>query len=674
MEPGPYQIEFTLNGVKTTIECKADEKMKDIFKTFKLKVNAQDKLLLFLYNRIYIRNEEEKTVNEISNKEDKTRSKINILVNETKDQPIPQLQDCIIKPNNIICPECYEDTKFTIEDYVINLSGCKNNHDIDNIFLDKFDSTQNINISKIICQDCKKFNKGNVFNNEFFRCNKCKKNLCLKCFIKHDKNHKIINYDDKNYICEQHNEIFNAYCKKCQVNICKKCKEDIGKKCNSIHDENNKNIINYDELYPKDEKIVDILKQLEEANNILKNDINTIKEKLNKIKENFEIYYNINKNIFNNFNKNKEKVNYNILNNVNQIINVKTLKIIKDIKNISNTNNIHDKFKSLINIYNLMTSKNAISIAYNFDKDDNDRKLFGDEFIKNNNKICKMIINNTKYNLDDNKLPIYNTNHIVIKLKGIKNIINMSEMFSKCSSLSSLPEISKLYTSNVNNMSNMFYSCSSLKSLPDISLWDTSNVNDMKYMFGKCSSLLSLPDLSKWNTSNVNNMEHMFANCSSLLSLSDISKWNTSKVNNMSFIFSTCKSLISLPDISNWDISNVNNISNMFYFCESLSSLPDISNWKTSKVNNMSLLFDGCKSLSFLPDISKWKFENPVDISFLFFKCSELSYIPDISIWNSIDKKDNMYEECHNLIETPKVEIDKKGYFDNITNWIFSKK
>ena len=103
----------------------------------------------------------------------------------------------IVLLNQIICPECQEDIKFSIEDYVINLFECKNKHDINNIFLDEFDSTQNINISKIICQGCGQYNKGNVHNNIFYRCNSCKKNLCPICFSNHDKNHNVLNYDDK---------------------------------------------------------------------------------------------------------------------------------------------------------------------------------------------------------------------------------------------------------------------------------------------------------------------------------------------------------------------------------------------------------------------------------------------------------------------------------------------
>ena len=47
-------------------------------------------------------------------------------------------------------------------------------------------------------------------------------------------------------------------------------------------------------------------------------------------------------------------------------------------------------------------------------------------------------------------------------------------------------------------MSSMFNNCSSLKSLPDISKWDIRNVTDMCEMFHNCSSLTSLPEISNW--------------------------------------------------------------------------------------------------------------------------------------------------------------------------------
>jgi len=93
----------------------------------------------------------------------------------------------------------------------------------------------------------------------------------------------------------------------------------------------------------------------------------------------------------------------------------------------------------------------------------------------------------------------------------------------------------------------------------------------MSYMFNFCSSLSSLPDISKWNIDKVENMSYMFSGCSSLLSLPDISNWNTNKVYySMSSMFSGCSSLFSLPDISNWNTNDAFGMSNMFDECYNL--------------------------------------------------------------------------------------------------------
>jgi len=169
-----------------------------------------------------------------------------------------------------------------------------------------------------------------------------------------------------------------------------------------------------------------------------------------------------------------------------------------------------------------------ISIVYNINKkneeDEENIRIFGHEFVENNENKCKMIIDNKEYKITEKyNITNYNNNKLEIKLKGVNNVTNMGGMFSECKSLSSLPDISKWNTNNVTNMSVMFIECKSLSSLPDISKWNTLNVTNMSSMFYKCSSLLSLPDISKWNTNNVINMSSMFYYCSSLLSLPDIS-------------------------------------------------------------------------------------------------------------------------------------------------------
>jgi len=61
-----------------------------------------------------------------------------------------------------------------------------------------------------------------------------------------------------------------------------------------------------------------------------------------------------------------------------------------------------------------------------------------------------MIIDNKEYEIAEKyKIINYNNNELKIKLKGIDNINDMSYMFYECSSLSSLPDISKWNTDNV---------------------------------------------------------------------------------------------------------------------------------------------------------------------------------------------------------------------------------
>ena len=44
-------------------------------------------------------------------------------------------------------------------------------------------------------------------------------NLCPLCKSNHDETHTIIHYDNKNYICHKHNEIYIEYCEDCKIDI-----------------------------------------------------------------------------------------------------------------------------------------------------------------------------------------------------------------------------------------------------------------------------------------------------------------------------------------------------------------------------------------------------------------------------------------------------------------------
>ena len=101
--------------------------------------------------------------------------------------------------------------------------------------------------------------------------------------------------------------------------------------------------------------------------------------------------------------------------------------------------------------------------------EENNINIFWSDFVKNNKNICKMIIDNQECEIAiEYKVKSKNYNKLKIKLKGIDNVTDMSSMFYRCSSLSSLPDISNWNTNNVNDMRYIFYKCSSLSSLPDI--------------------------------------------------------------------------------------------------------------------------------------------------------------------------------------------------------------
>ena len=137
-----------------------------------------------------------------------------------------------------------------------------------------------------------------------------------------------------------------------------------------------------------------------------------------------------------------------------------------------------------------------------------------------------------------------------------------------------------------------FYECSNLASFDGLEKINTANVTDMSGMFERCSSLTSL-DLTNFNTANVINMSNMFFRCSSLTSL-DISKFNTANVTIMNYMFESCSSLTSL-DLRNFDTDNVTSMTGMFSYCSALTTIYCNDVWKCSSSSDD--MFYGCTSL-----------------------------------------------------------------------------
>ena len=253
---------FNYEGINTTIQCEINEKMKDIINRFLIKLEKKENNLYYLYNGTQINYE--LTFNEQANDIDKNRKQINIIVTKSEDA-----QNIIkeIVSKDIICPECKENSLINFENFHAYFHDCKNNHNIMET-LNEYEKSQKINLNKIVCNICNINNKGNTHNNEFYICNTCNINICPLCKTKHDKNHNIINYDDKNYICRKHkDEKFIKYCKICKIDICMICEEEhIG------HE-----LLEHSKILIKNN---DLLNSMKDLNNVIDN----FKYKINIIK------------------------------------------------------------------------------------------------------------------------------------------------------------------------------------------------------------------------------------------------------------------------------------------------------------------------------------------------------------------------------------------------------
>ena len=130
------EILFIYKGNHIKIQCNPEDKMKDIFNRFKIKINEEDDNLCYMYNGGIV-NGELKLNQIIRNNE----ANINILVYNNKNK---NEKDKEIILNEIICPKCQENILIDIKDYKINLYECKNGHKIDNILLSEFENIQKI--------------------------------------------------------------------------------------------------------------------------------------------------------------------------------------------------------------------------------------------------------------------------------------------------------------------------------------------------------------------------------------------------------------------------------------------------------------------------------------------------------------------------------------------------
>ena len=379
------EVIFKYKGTDTLIQCLIEDKLKDICQKFCIKTQNNINDVVFIYGGEIINFDLE--FNQAANQIDKKNLKMNVLVSDKNSYNTNENIN-LIKSKDILFPKCGEICLIDFKDYKVILNNCKNG-DENIISFNEFENTQSIDENKIICNICNTNTKSKAYNKKFYICGNCNKNLCPLCKENHNKDHIIIDYENKNYFCHKHNEQFVSYCEQCKINLCMQCQ--------LAHDKSHK-IISYLNIIPNMDNIKNKIKELKDIIDRFSNNIDDLINSVINIKTNLEKYYTINNNILNNYNvKNR---NYEILNNLNNIDNINNI-IINDLKNIINEKNIANKFYKIYSL-NIKKNNNEIKTTNQIKNKDLQTEIKNNE-IKNNQikeKDIQKVIKNNEENKD----------------------------------------------------------------------------------------------------------------------------------------------------------------------------------------------------------------------------------------------------------------------------------
>ena len=454
--------EFIYNQTKILLQCNLTDKMDEIFHKFTIKADKKQEDIFFLYNGVRI--EGKLALNELISSENAQKNKIQILVYNINNENEEDEKECFKPSRNIICPNCKESIRISIHDYKIKIYEFQNKHIKDNIPFNQFENTQMINEKKIKCEKCKISNKNDTYENQFFRCLTCKINICPLCKNSHDKSHNIIDYEQKDFICDLHNEVYNSYCKDCLKNICVICESE--------GEHTDHNIISFGKIMPNIKALKEEINSQREKISQFINGIEEIINKLNNLIDNIEIFYKIYNNLISNY-KAKNR-NFNILQNIADIKNYNN-DFYKTIMKINDEKNIVNKFSYLIDIYNQMNigknnsidkstekEENILIRDTNFDKNKNDKTIKDNNNILDdkNEEISLPESNKDSVNIKDEKICNFDNFYITqLKLRDSyesKNEINI--IYKLLDDRIALIDKEKFYVFNITDKINKVFS------------------------------------------------------------------------------------------------------------------------------------------------------------------------------------------------------------------------
>ena len=188
-------------------------------------------------------------------------------------------------------------------------------------------------------------------------------------------------------------------------------------------------------------------------------------------------------------------------------------------------------------------------------------RILGDYFVKNNKNKAKLILNNKKYKLKEfiNSIEIKD-DKLKINIILNKELSNASHMFENCTKLIEFSAYDNII--NIDDEEYLTFEEDNLEYNEDI--YEVIE-NDLYKNLKRDDIYQNISELTNREEKSNNNDN------STLIYFKDnIIFYQYKYYTNLSYMFYNCSLLISLPDISKWNIDNIRDISYMFYYCSSL--------------------------------------------------------------------------------------------------------
>ena len=277
---------------------------------------------------------------------------------------------------------------------------------------------------------------------------------------------------------------------------------------------------------------------------------------------------------------------------------------------------------------------------------------FGDDF--NTGSVLTMP-DSAYYSLFTSNIHIVSAENLYFGDYTSVSVNGFNGMFSGCTLLATLPDLSNITTVGENGMWSMFYGCTALKTPPDLSNITSVGTKGMYQMFYGCTKLATPPVLSNITEVGAQGMWRMFEGCTSLTTPPDLSNITSVDTQGMQSMFSGCTSLATPPVLSNITSVDTQGMQSMFSGCTLLATPPDLSNITSVGDYGMYYMFNGCTSLTTGPDLSNITTVGEWSMCYMFSGCTSLETPPDLSSITTVDAKGmaSMFYGCTSLATPP---------------------